>query len=106
MGDQAAGIDRLLRERYKYILDLSDDDRKRLRKFHFDLNTAVDNDNPAILKSTISNYIIQNFGKIMIMKIPSLPLPSPEEVRVHRFIEGCTFKTAISCVGGKCAYFF
>ncbi|KAM7540441.1 hypothetical protein Aperf_G00000020632 [Anoplocephala perfoliata] len=100
MEDQAAEIDRLLRERYKHILDISDDDRKRLRKIHSDLNAATVNDDPAVLKSTLSGYIIQNLDKIMLMKMPSLPIPSPEEVRVHRFMEGCTFKSIVSCVGG------
>ncbi|KAM3179578.1 hypothetical protein ACTXT7_000313 [Hymenolepis weldensis] len=100
MDDQSAELQRLMRERYKHVLEMSDEDRERLRKFHIDLNTAVNSDNPNDLKACISNYVIQNRGKVMTMKLPTLPLPSPEEVSVHRFMEGCAFKSVISCVGG------
>ena len=36
-----------------------------------------------------------------MMKVLSTPLPSPEEVLVHKFVDSCAFKSTISCVGGN-----
>lgn len=97
---QTPDIQQLLYERWKHILDISDKDRERFSTLSKGLEDATSSDDPALLKCTISNHVLNNFGAMAMMKIPSLPIPTPEEVRIHRFMDSCAFKSTISCVGG------
>nr|CDS15343.1 mitochondrial import inner membrane translocase [Echinococcus granulosus] len=98
--DRVAEVQHLLRERYKHILDLSDDDKNRLSMLSAGFKTATDTDDPLLLKRTLSNHISKNLSSMVMLRVPTIPLPSREEIYVHRFMDGCTFKTLISSVGG------
>lgn len=99
--DRVAEVQHLLRERYKHILDLSDDDKNRLSMLSAGFKTATDTDDPLLLKRTLSNHISKNLSSMVMLRVPTIPLPSREEIYVHRFMDGCTFKTLISSVGGN-----
>jgi len=47
----------------------------------------------------------QRFSAVMV---PPVGIPqaarSPEEIRIQRAMDSCTFKSVISCVIGKCYY--
>ncbi|CDS40171.1 mitochondrial import inner membrane translocase [Echinococcus multilocularis] len=98
--DRVAEVQHLLRERYKHILDLSDDDKNRLLMLSAGFKAATDTDDPLLLKRTLSNHISKNLSSMVMLRVPTIPLPSREEIYVHRFMDSCTFKTLISSVGG------
>lgn len=98
---RVAEIQNLLRERYKHIIDLSDCDKNRLLTLSARFKAATDADDPLLLKRAISEHIAKNLGALIMLKIPTLPLPSREEIYVHKFMDGCTFKSLISCFGGN-----
>uniref|UniRef100_A0A5K3EP03 Mitochondrial import inner membrane translocase subunit TIM22 n=1 Tax=Mesocestoides corti TaxID=53468 RepID=A0A5K3EP03_MESCO len=98
--EQSVDVQSLLRERYKHILDLSDRDIQRLSSLSNGFRVAMETDDPLLLKRTISDHITKNIGSLVMMKVPTIPLLSPDEVRVHQVMDSCAFKSAISCAGG------
>ncbi|BHF60672.1 Mitochondrial import inner membrane translocase subunit Tim22 [Sparganum proliferum] len=101
VGEEAsAEVQRLLRERYKHILEINEKSRERLASLSAGLKRGLDADDPSVLKSVISGHITRNFNSMAVMKLPSFPLPTPEEITVHNVMDSCVFKSAISCVGG------
>ncbi|VDN13752.1 unnamed protein product [Dibothriocephalus latus] len=96
----AAEVQQLLYQRYKHILQIDEKSRERLTKLSTGLKKGLDADDPSVLKCVISSHITRNFNSMAIMKLPSFPLPTPEEITVHKVMDSCPFKSAISLVIG------
>ena len=98
---QNSDIQEILKERYRHLFDTPEQDKARYSSLYSGLKEATENNDPFLLKRTISDHITRNFNAVKMMKLPSFPLPTPEEVRVHEFIDSCAFKTTLSCFGGN-----
>ncbi|CAL8106558.1 unnamed protein product [Calicophoron daubneyi] len=97
--EQQAVMD-FLAERYKNFLTMTDADRQHYLELSKRIDAALQDDNPVSLKKVIYDHIAEDPERLLRMKLPTLPLPTREEMVVHRVMDSCPFKSMISCVGG------